>query len=70
MERNRKAAIRERIWRLLEMRQAARFPGASGRIQNFVGTEAADRRIQELPIWHRVQALKCNPVLQRLRPRQ
>ena len=32
-----KQRIRERIWELLEKRGASAFPGARGRIPNFVG---------------------------------
>ena len=36
-----KQAIRERIWSLFTERGVARFPGAVGRIPNFIGAEAA-----------------------------
>lgn len=36
-----KPELREHTWRLLEIHRAARFPGAKGRIPNFVGAERA-----------------------------
>ncbi len=56
-----KQDFRQRIWRLLEERGAARFPGARGRIPNFVGAEAAAERLADLPAWQRAGALKANP---------
>lgn len=61
-----KAQVRERIWKLLERRGAARFPGAQGRIPNFRGAEEAARRLAELPEWKRARVLKCNPDLPQL----
>lgn len=56
-----KQAIRERVWALLEREGAARFPGAPGRIPNFVGAEAAAKRLAELPEWKRARVIKANP---------
>jgi 5-formyltetrahydrofolate cyclo-ligase len=56
-----KQAIRERVWALLEREGAARFPGARGRIPNFVGAEAAAERLAELPEWQRARVVKANP---------
>jgi 5-formyltetrahydrofolate cyclo-ligase len=56
-----KQQIRERVWALLTRRRAARFPGAKGRIPNFVGAEAAARRLTEMPEWREAKTLKCNP---------
>jgi len=56
-----KAEIRERVWSLLIAGGAARFPGARGRIPNFVGAEAAARRLAQLPQWRRARAIKANP---------
>lgn len=39
----------------------ARFPGAPGRIPNFIGAEQAAHRLAELPEWERARTLKCNP---------
>jgi 5-formyltetrahydrofolate cyclo-ligase len=56
-----KHALREEIWEALTLQKAARFPGAKGRIPNFVGAETAARHLTALPIWHSAQTLKCNP---------
>lgn len=56
-----KQAIRERVWALLEGEGAARFPGARGRIPNFVGAEAAAARLAEIPEWKRARVVKANP---------
>ena len=56
-----KQAVRERVWRLLQERGAARFPGARGRIPNFVGAEAAAIKLSELAGWRSAQVVKANP---------
>lgn len=56
-----KQRIRERIWHLLEERGAAAFPGAPGRIPNFVGASAAADRLAGTEEWRAARALKCNP---------
>ncbi|HWO40938.1 MAG TPA: 5-formyltetrahydrofolate cyclo-ligase [Candidatus Eisenbacteria bacterium] len=56
-----KEAIRQRIWALLEAKKAARFPGAVGRIPNFIGAEACARRLTDLPAWRSARVLKVNP---------
>jgi 5-formyltetrahydrofolate cyclo-ligase len=56
-----KQAIRVNVWTLLERKGAARFPGAKGRIPNFVGAEAAAGRLTELPEWKRARVVKANP---------
>ncbi len=56
-----KSEIREHVWRLLEVRRAARFPGPKGRIPNFVGAEQAALALQALPIWGRSRIIKVNP---------
>ena len=58
---DRKQAVRERVWRLLEDRRAARFPGARGRIPNFAGAERAAARLEDLAAWGRAGVLKANP---------
>jgi 5-formyltetrahydrofolate cyclo-ligase len=58
---DRKRDVRERLWRLLERRGAARFPGARGRIPNFPGAEAAAERLAGLPEWRKARAIKANP---------
>jgi 5-formyltetrahydrofolate cyclo-ligase len=56
-----KQAIRGKVWALLERNGAARFPGAKGRIPNFVGAEAAAERLAGLPAWKRARVVKANP---------
>lgn len=56
-----KQAVRERVWRLLEDRGVARFPGAWGRIPNFRGAEEAAERLAGLPEWRAARVLKANP---------
>jgi 5-formyltetrahydrofolate cyclo-ligase len=58
---DRKQAIRDRIWTLLEEQGAAAFPGARGRIPNFVGASAAADRLATLDEWRRALVIKCNP---------
>lgn len=57
----RKDEVRERVWTLLERERAARFPGARGRIPNFVGAERAAARLAELPEWREARVVKANP---------
>src|SRR5918911_1372293 len=57
----RRDVVRERVWSLLEAERVARFPGARGRIPNFVGAEAAARRLAELPEWQAARTVKANP---------
>ena len=56
-----KQAVRERVWALLEAQHVARFPGARGRIPNFVGAERAAERLAETREWREALVLKCNP---------
>jgi len=56
-----KQEIRERIWTLLERRRVARFPGARGRIPNFVGAEACANELGEIEAWRKARAVKANP---------
>jgi 5-formyltetrahydrofolate cyclo-ligase len=56
-----KQAVRERIWSRLERERVARFPGARGRIPNFVGAELAAERLAALPEWSEARVLKANP---------
>ena len=56
-----KQAIRERVWSLLVKAGAARFPGARGRIPNFIGAEAAAQRLADSPAWRAARVIKCNP---------
>jgi 5-formyltetrahydrofolate cyclo-ligase len=56
-----KQDYRERIWALLEERGAARFPGARGRIPNFIGAEAAANLLAGMDEWRSATVLKSNP---------
>jgi 5-formyltetrahydrofolate cyclo-ligase len=57
----RKKEVRNRVWGLLQRRKAARFPGAKGRIPNFVGAERAADRLAELLEWEDSGVVKANP---------
>src|SRR5206468_1103051 len=50
-----KQTIRTRVWDSLQAQRAARFPGARGRIPNFVGAEAAARLLADAPEWHQAR---------------
>ena len=41
--------------------RVAAFPGAYGRIPNFVGAPKARDRITELEVWQAARTIKCNP---------
>lgn len=56
-----KQALRERVWRALEVHGAARFPGARGRIPNFAGAEQAALHLRALAEWRRARVVKINP---------
>lgn len=56
-----KNSIRQEVWALLEREKAARFPGAQGRIPNFVGAEKCARLLAESPFWKRAKVIKANP---------
>ena len=56
-----KAAARDRVWREMEIRGIARFPGATGRIPNFVGAERAALHLQGLRAWKEARTIKVSP---------
>jgi 5-formyltetrahydrofolate cyclo-ligase len=56
-----KQALREGVWRILEAKGAARFPGARGRIPNFTGAERAAEQLATLTVWTRARVVKVNP---------
>jgi 5-formyltetrahydrofolate cyclo-ligase len=56
-----KAALRAKVWKALTKAKAARFPGADGRIPNFVGAEAAAQLLQDLDEWAAAAVVKANP---------
>jgi 5-formyltetrahydrofolate cyclo-ligase len=53
--------VRERVWAALERGGTARFPGARGRIPNFVGAEATAERLAEREEWRAGEVVKANP---------
>jgi 5-formyltetrahydrofolate cyclo-ligase len=56
-----KASLRQEVWAAMKASKAARFPGADGRIPNFVGAERAAGSLRECREWQRAEALKSNP---------
>ncbi|HEU4341801.1 MAG TPA: 5-formyltetrahydrofolate cyclo-ligase [Candidatus Binatia bacterium] len=56
-----KDTIREEIWSRLVENRVARFPGARGRIPNFIGAEACAAVLAETVFWKKAQVLKVNP---------
>jgi len=56
-----KAAVRDEVWAALRSARAARFPGAEGRIPNFVGAEAAAERLPTPREWRAAETGKANP---------
>ena len=56
-----KDAIRKDIWKLLPAKKVARFPGATGRIPNFIGAEACARLLANAGWWAKAGVIKANP---------
>jgi 5-formyltetrahydrofolate cyclo-ligase len=56
-----KASLRDDVWTALREGGAARFPGAAGRIPNFVGAEDAAERLRGTEAWMRARTVKSNP---------
>jgi 5-formyltetrahydrofolate cyclo-ligase len=56
-----KERIREGVWTSLERAGVSRFPGARGRIPNFLGAEAAAEVLAGLPEWRDAGVVKANP---------
>ena len=56
-----KEELREEVWHALQKQKVARFPGAKGRIPNFIGAEACARVIAQIPFWKKAKVLKANP---------
>jgi 5-formyltetrahydrofolate cyclo-ligase len=56
-----KDEIRENVWKLLQKQKVARFPGAEGRIPNFIGAEACAKQLAETSYWKAAKVLKVNP---------
>ncbi|MEM1548662.1 MAG: 5-formyltetrahydrofolate cyclo-ligase [Thermoproteota archaeon] len=56
-----KQELREEMWSKMEELKIARFPGAFGRIPNFIGAEKAALMLTKLPEWRNAQVVKVNP---------
>jgi 5-formyltetrahydrofolate cyclo-ligase len=56
-----KDQIRKRVWDALQNQRVARFPGAEGRIPNFIGAEACAKQLAETRYWKAARFLKINP---------
>jgi 5-formyltetrahydrofolate cyclo-ligase len=56
-----KDELREQVWLTMQRQKAARFPGAEGRIPNFIGAEACAKQLAETSYWKAAKFLKVNP---------
>jgi len=56
-----KDELREEVWQSLQRQKVARFPGAKGRIPNFIGAEACATLLAETEYWKAAKFLKVNP---------
>src|SRR3989442_15729169 len=56
-----KAEIRQKVWQTIQREGAARFPGAYGRVPNFLGAEQAAQLLREMAVWRRALVVKVNP---------
>jgi 5-formyltetrahydrofolate cyclo-ligase len=56
-----KSQLREHVWTAMRNAKVARFPGANGRIPNFVGAEAAAERLRGVLRWQPARTVKANP---------
>ena len=56
-----KDEIRKKVWSRLQEQKVARFPGAEGRIPNFIGAESCARVISQIQFWKKAKVLKVNP---------
>ncbi len=56
-----KHAIRERVWDLLEERNAVRDPEVHGRIPDFMGSTEAAEQLASVPAWKAAQVVKAVP---------
>jgi 5-formyltetrahydrofolate cyclo-ligase len=56
-----KARLRADVWSELDVPGVARFPRPANRIPNFVGAEAAARRLAETAEWAAAATVKANP---------
>jgi 5-formyltetrahydrofolate cyclo-ligase len=65
-----KQELRNKIWSLLESQGIAAYPGAHGRIPNFIGAGGAAERLAALPIWRRALTVAATPDLPQLPVRE
>lgn len=56
-----KGDIRDSVWKSLETNKVSRFPGAAGRIPNFIGAEACAKQLAETIYWKAARVIKINP---------
>ena len=56
-----KDEIREKVWSRLQAQKVARFPGAEGRIPNFIGAEACAGILMQNSRWRHAKVIKVNP---------
>lgn len=56
-----KEELRQEVWDLLQEKKVARFPGAVGRIPNFIGAEKCAPLLSETEAWKKAKVLKVNP---------
>ena len=56
-----KEELRRQVWRTLQDHKVARFPGAEGRIPNFIGAEACAEQLAQTSYWKAAKFLKVNP---------
>src|SRR6516162_9319536 len=56
-----KDEIRREVWELLQKKHVARFPGAEGRIPNFIGAEACATLLAGTLYWRAAKVVKINP---------
>src|ERR1700746_687223 len=56
-----KEEIRGKIGSRLQQKKVSRFPGAKGRIPNFIGAEACAQIVSQIQFWQKAKVLKVNP---------
>jgi 5-formyltetrahydrofolate cyclo-ligase len=56
-----KDELRQAVWQALQSARVARFPGAVGRIPNFIGAEACAKQLAAMVYWKAAKIVKINP---------
>ena len=56
-----KRELREVVWNAMSEEGVARFPGAHGRIPNFIGAEQAAELLRGTDVWQHATTVKANP---------